>query len=130
MGPNPSIMAQIQAKWPKSGQNLGNGDHNIGLRGQNDVPRARIGVFLPDLGHFAWIWAILLGFGLFGRIWVRIGPKGDEALRMGQGGTDVRMYGRIPPVFYRTSSPLGPLPKKQEIKKARNKKKKESKKES
>ena len=35
---------------------------------------------------------VLLGFGLFGRIWVRIGPKGDEALRMGQGGTDVRSY--------------------------------------
>ena len=33
---------------------------------------------------------MLLGFGLFGRIWVRIGPKGDEALRMGQGGTDGR----------------------------------------
>ena len=33
----------------------------------------------------------MLGFGLFGRIWVRIGPKGDKALRMGQGG---RMDGR------------------------------------
>ena len=38
-----------------------------------------------DLGHLAYIWAILLGFGLFGRIWVSIGPKGDEALRMGWG---------------------------------------------
>ena len=42
---------------------------------------------------------MLLGFGLFCRIWVRIGPKGDEALRMGWGGrmygcTDVRMDGR------------------------------------
>ena len=37
----------------------------------------------------------MLGFGLFGRIWVQIGPKGDEALRMGLGGgTDVRTYGR------------------------------------
>ena len=41
-------MAQIQAKWPKSGQNLGIGGHNIGLRGQNNVPRARIGVFWVD----------------------------------------------------------------------------------
>ena len=38
----------------------------------------------------------MLGFGLFGRIWVRIGPKGDKALRMGRGRgqtyilTDVR----------------------------------------
>ena len=62
----------------------------------------------------------MLVFGLFGRIWARIGPKGDKALRMGQGGTDGRTYvrtdgrtdGQIPPVFYRTSSPSGPLPKK------------------
>ena len=26
---------------------------------------------------------------------------------------DVRTYGQIPPVFYRTSSPSGPLPKKE-----------------
>ena len=51
----------------------------------------------------------MLGFGLFGRIWVRIGPKGDEALRMG--GGDGHTDGQIPPVFYRTSSPSGPLPK-------------------
>ena len=51
----------------------------------------------------------MLGFGPFGRIWVKTGPKGDEALRMGPGG---RTYGQNPPVFYRTSSPLGPLPKK------------------
>merc|ERR1711942_582190 len=49
--------------------------------------------------------------GLFGRIGVRIGPKGGEARRMGQGGTYGRTDGQIPPVFYRTSSPLGPLPK-------------------
>ena len=30
----------------------------------------------------------MLRFGLFGRIWVRIGPKRDKALRMGQGGTN------------------------------------------
>ena len=66
--------------------------------GQNDGPKASIGVsgyiwaillefrpFCLDLGHFAKIWAILLGFG---RIWVRISPKGDEAL---MGGTDGRM---------------------------------------
>ena len=95
-------MAQIQAKWPKSGQNLGIGGHNKG-----------IGVFWLDLDRYAWIRAIMLGFGLFGRIWVRIGPKGDKALRTGQKGIDVWMYlqtGRFP-VFYRTSSPLGPLPK-------------------
>ena len=76
--------------------------------------------FCLDLGHFAKIWAILVGFGLFGRIWVRIGPKGDEALRMGgtdgrtDGQTDGRMDGRtdgqIPPVFCRTSSPSESLP--------------------
>ena len=47
------------------------------------------GLLCLDLGHFAQIWAILLGFGLSSRILVRIGLKGDEALRMGQGGTDV-----------------------------------------
>ena len=35
-----------------------------------------------DLDHFAQIWAIFLGFGLFGRIWVRINSKEDKALRM------------------------------------------------
>ena len=45
-----------------------------------------------DLGHFAQIWAILPEFGLFGRIWVRIGPKGDEALRVRRGGW---MYGHM-----------------------------------
>ena len=28
----------------------------------------------------------------FGRIWVRIGPKGDIALKMGHGGLDGRTY--------------------------------------
>ena len=39
------------------------GGHNIGLRGHNDVPQARIRVFWQDLGHFAWIWVILSKFG-------------------------------------------------------------------
>ena len=62
-------MAQIQANWPKSGQNLGFGGHNIGqIRGQNGRPRTKIGDFLArfrplDLGHYAGIWAILLRFG-------------------------------------------------------------------
>ena len=50
-----------------------------------------------ELGYFAWIWAILLGFGLFGRIRVRIGPDGDKDLRMGLGGdrrTDRRTDGQ------------------------------------
>ena len=72
------------------------------------------GPFCLDLAHFGWIWAILLGFGPYS---LDLGPKGDEALRVGQGGrTDGRTYGRtdgqIPPVFYRTSSPSGPLPKR------------------
>ena len=61
----------------------------MGLKGQNDRPQVRIEIFWLDLGHFACIWAIMLGFGLFGRIWVRIGPKGDKALRMeGDGWMD------------------------------------------
>ena len=61
---------------------------------------------------------MLLGFGPYS---LDLGPKGDEALRVGRGGdgrTDVRTYvrtdGQIPPVFYRTSSPSGPLPKKEQ----------------
>ena len=34
---------------------------------------------------------------------------------MGQGGTDICTDGQIPPVFYRTLSPSGPLPKKPTI---------------
>ena len=41
--------------------------------------------FRPEFRFSSQIWTILLGFGLFGRIWVRIGPKEDEALWMGQG---------------------------------------------
>ena len=69
------------------------------------------GPFWLDLGHFAWILAIQLGFGPQRRQSPEGGAEG------GDGRTDVRTYGRtdgqIPPVFYRTSSPSGPLPKKQ-----------------
>ena len=69
------------------------------------------------MGHVAWIWAILLGFGPYS---LDLGPKGDEALRMGLRGGDVRTDGRtdgqIPLVFYRTLSPSGPLPKKHVLK--------------
>ena len=81
-----------------------------------------LGPFCLDLGNFAQIWAILLGFGLFGRIRVRIGPEGDKAQRMGQGRTDGRTDGQtngqmdrrtnkqISSVFNTTSSPSEPLP--------------------
>ena len=56
--------------------------------------------------------AILFRFGLIGRIWVRIGPKVDQALRMG-GRRYRRTYIQTEPlVFYRTLSPSGPLLKK------------------
>ena len=56
-----------------------------------------------ELGHFAWIWAILLGFG----------PQRRQSPEDGAGGgMDVRTDGKMPPVFYRTSSRSGPLPKK------------------
>ena len=70
--------------------------------------------FCLDLANFGRIWTILLGFGPYS---LDLGPKGDEAEGGvgGDGRTDVRTYGRtdgqIPPVFYRTSSPSGPLPK-------------------
>ena len=128
-------MGQIQAKWPKSGQNLGIVGQNIGLRGQNDRPQARIGVFWLDLGHFDWIWAVMLEFGPFclvlGHIaWIwailqNLGLNRPQRRQSPEDGgtdgrtdvrTDVRTDGRtdgqIPPVFYRTSSPSGPLPKK------------------
>ena len=86
---NPSNMAQIYAKWPKSKHNGRNPSimaqiwsesrywrPHVGLRGQNDGPQARIEVFWQDLanllgfrpfclnlGHYAWIFAILLRFG-------------------------------------------------------------------
>ena len=66
---------------------------------------------------------LALGFGLFGRIWVRISPEDEAGGGQTDGRTDgrtdgcmyvhtyVRMNWQIPPVFYRTSSPSGPLPK-------------------
>ena len=50
----------------------------LGFSGQIWAILLEIGPICLDLGHFAKIWAILLGFGLFGRIWVRIGPKGEQ----------------------------------------------------
>ena len=131
-GPNPSMIAQIKAKWPKSGQKtpiLTRGTLFWPLRPILWPPIPR---FWPDLGHFAWIWAIMLGFGPFcldlghiawiWAIWQNLGQNRPQRRRSpedGVGGTDERTYvrtdGRIPPVFYRTLSPLGPLPKKQII---------------
>ena len=57
------------------------------------------GPFCLDLGHIAWIWAI----------WQNMGqnrPQRRQSPEDGAGGTDIRT------VFYRTSSPSGPLPKK------------------
>ena len=42
------------------------------------------------MDYFAWIWAILLGFGPYS---LDLGPKGDEA-EGGVGGTDVRTDGQ------------------------------------
>ena len=61
--PNPSIMAQIQAKWSKSSQKT-----PILVWGPSFWPLRPlswplISRFWPDLGYFAWIWAIMLGFG-------------------------------------------------------------------
>ena len=77
----------------------------VGFSGKIGAILLGFGPICLDLGHFAKIWAILHGFGLFGRIWV----TGNKALRMGQ--EDSWTDGQNPPVFYRTSSPLGPLPK-------------------
>ena len=65
---------------------------------------------------------MLLGFGLFGRIWVRIGPKGDKALRMGQGGTDVRTYGRTDsPCVLQNFVPFGAAAQKEKEKDKKDK---------
>ena len=68
----------------------------------------------------------MLGFGLFGRIRVRIGPKGDEALRMGRGGrTDGRMDGWTDsPCVLQDFVPFGAAAQKR---KKKEKKKKEEK---
>ena len=70
----------------------------LGFSGQIWAILLGIGPLCLDLGHFAWISAILIGFELFGRIRVRIGPEEDKALRKwgwGRGGrTDGRADGR------------------------------------
>ena len=59
-------MALILAKWPKSGQNLGIRGHNIGqIRGQNGEFQVKIGFSSQIFSYFAWILAIMLGFGPF-----------------------------------------------------------------
>ena len=66
------------------------------------------GPFCLNLGHIGWIWAIWQNLSQ-NRPQRRQSPE-DEA-----GGVehkDVWKYGQIPPVFYRTLSPLGTLPKK------------------
>ena len=92
-------------------QNLGIRGQNLGLRGLIERTQARIQVFSLDVGHFAWIWAILLGFRPYN---LDLGPKEDKAWR-GEGRTDVWRDKQIPTVFYRTLSPSGPLPKKVKI---------------
>ena len=62
--------------------------------------------FCLDLANFGRIWTILLGFGPYS---LDLGPKGDKAEDGARGGrTDVQTDS---PVFYRTPSPSGPLPK-------------------
>ena len=63
------------------------------------------GPFCLDLGHIAWIWAIWQNLGQYR-------PQRRQSPEDGAGRDSVYMDGQIPPVFYRTSSPLGPLPKK------------------
>ena len=76
----------------------------LGFSGQIWAILLGIGPLCLDLGHFALILAILLGFGLFDKIWVGIGPTGDKALRMGQGG---QTYGQRDVQTYRwTDSPV------------------------
>ena len=112
-GPSPSNMAQIWAKWPKSKLNGPNPSKMAQIwsefrywspkwwiSGQIQGFLARFGPFCSDWGHYAWYQAILLGFGpyfldLACLAEVRIGPEGDKALRMGQGGTYGQMYVRM-----------------------------------
>ena len=84
------------------------------LRDQNSGFLARSGSFCLDLGHFAWIWASLHIFGLLGRIWVRMGPTGDEALKMEWVGGDRHTYtymDRSPLCATGLCPPLGRCPK-------------------
>ena len=82
---------------------IGIGGTNMGQNGQNDGPQDRIGVFWQDLGHFAWIWAIMLGFGPFcldlghiawiWAIWQNLGQNRPQRRRSpedGVGGTNGR----------------------------------------
>ena len=72
----------------------------------------------------------MLRFGLFGRIWVRIGPKGDKALRMGRGEwtdrwTDGRMDGWTDsPCVLQDFVPFGGGAQKKKARKKQRKKKK------
>ena len=53
-------------------------------RSQNDGLQTSNKVLWPDLGHFAWVLVILLGFWQFGKICVRIGPKIDHLNVVGE----------------------------------------------
>ena len=80
----------------------------LGFSGQIWAIMLGFGPFCYDLGHIAWIWAI----------WQNLGPNRPQRRRSpedGAGGTYVRTYGQNPPVFYRTLSPSGPLPKKVKV---------------
>ena len=71
---------------------MGFKSQNLGLRGQNDRTPTRIQVVLVDLDHFAWFWAILLGFGPYS---LDLGPQ--KRSPDGAGGvvlTDGRAEGR------------------------------------
>ena len=69
------------------------------------------GPFCLDLAHFGWIKAILLGFGPYS---LDFDPKGDKALRVGQGGADIRMYGRTDsPCVLQDFVPFGAAAQKQ-----------------
>ena len=114
---------RIQAEWPKSGQNLSIRGHNI-IRGQNGELQAKIGVFKPDLGHFAWIWAIMLGLGPFcldlghiawiWAIWQNLGQNRPQRRRSpedGAGGTNRRTDGRTDsPRVLQDFVPFGAVP--------------------
>ena len=75
----------------------------LGFSGQIRAIILGFGPFCSDLGMIAWVWAI----------WQNLGQKRPQRRRSpedGAGGTNGQTDGEIPPVFYRTSSPSGPLP--------------------
>ena len=80
-------MAPIKAKWPKSKHN----GQNPSKMASDTLILIKYGPFCLNLGHYALIKAILHKFWSY---CLDLGPKGDEALRMGQGGTDGRTDGR------------------------------------